>query len=187
MDETKLLKLFFIFGFPIFIFILFLIIITSVSSSGNDSVMVTNLFRIPFEDNTYYTITSNFGYRINPLDKSEEQYHSGVDLAAVKGTHVLATADGIVYETGYSKSLGNYVYIQHNTELGIIYSAYGHMLDNSICVEKEQPVVTGQKIGEVGTTGASTGYHLHFTLMKNKISFEKKDLIDPSFIITGLK
>jgi murein DD-endopeptidase MepM/ murein hydrolase activator NlpD len=108
-------------------------------------------------------------------------------LGAPAGTDVVASADGIVYEVGYSATgLGNYVYIEHQTGDGVLYTAYGHMLDDSIVVEKDQPIMKGQKIGEVGSTGASTGYHLHFMIMKNKISFKSEDLIDPYFVIYGL-
>ncbi len=67
-----------------------------------------------------------------------------------------------------------------------MYTAYGHMLDNSIVVEKGDSVLKGQKIGEVGSTGASTGCHLHFMIMKGKISYKEEDLINPRFVIDGL-
>lgn len=60
------------------------------------------------------------------------------------------------------------------------------MLDNSIVVEKGDSIIKGQKIGEVGSTGASTGCHLHFMIMKGKISYKFEDLIDPHFVIYGL-
>ena len=109
-----------------------------------------------------------------------------MDLASSCGNNVVASADGIVYEVGYSPTgLGNYVYIKHTTNAGAIFTAYGHMLDNSITVIKDEPIAKGQPIGQVGSTGASTGCHLHFMIMKNKISFQEKDLIHQKFIIYG--
>ena len=101
---------------------------------------------------------------------------------------MFSSSDGIIYEVGYSPTgLGNYVYIKHITDDGTLFTAYGHMLDNSIIVNKNETIKKGQKIGQVGSTGASTGCHLHFMIMKNKISFKQEYLINPKFVIYGLK
>ncbi len=174
--------------FPL-ILVLFLSLLCSQSSSGGDAIMVVanDDFSIPFESSDSFSVTSSFGYRLDPLGSGETKFHSGMDLGSPCGTDVLASVDGIVYEVGFSESgLGNYVYIKHQTSSGTLYTAYGHMLDDSIIVEEDEPVTKGQKIGQVGSTGASTGCHLHFMIMKNKISFKSEDLIDPHFVIYGL-
>lgn len=190
MDDIKLLKLSLLFGIPFLLFLVFLIVLMSnQSASGDASVVVVarDGFAIPFEKTSYFMVTSEFGSRLDPFGSGDTKFHSGMDLGASCGTNILATADGIVYEVGFSPTgLGNYVYIKHETEDGTLYSAYGHMLDNSIIVEKNQPIVQGQPLGQVGSTGASTGCHLHFMLMNKKISFKKEDLINPNFIINGL-
>lgn len=190
MDEIKKLGLMMGGGVILpLILILFLALLCSQSSSGGEAVVVVanDDFSIPFESSSMFSVTSPFGYRLDPLGSGETKFHSGIDLGSPCGTDVLASVDGVVYEVGFSESgLGNYVYLKHQTSNGILYSAYGHMLDDSIAVEKDEPVVKGQKLGQVGSTGASTGCHLHFMIMKNKISFNNVDLIDPHFVIYGL-
>lgn len=171
------------------ILVLFLALLCSQSSSGGEAIVVVanDDFSIPFASSNLFSVTSPFGYRVDPLGSGETKFHSGIDLGSACGTDVLASVDGVVYEVGYSETgLGNYVYIKHQTSSGTLYSAYGHMLDDSIVVEKDEPIEKGQKIGQVGSTGASTGCHLHFMIMKNKISFNSEDLIDPYFVIYGL-
>ena len=105
-----------------------------------------------------------------------------------EGIDIIATADGVVAKTGFEENgLGNYVFIKHELFDKIIYSGYGHMQDDSIIVEEGQEVKQGDKIGAVGCTGSCTGPHLHFMLMKEKISYEEEDLIDPTFVITGIE
>ena len=178
------------FGVPIILFfILFFTLICGESSSGSDNVSIVGKeeFAIPFEKDTIFHLSSPFGYRKDPFGSGVIKFHGGIDLGTSAGTNVLASADGIVYEVGYNPTgLGNYVYIKHQTNDGILFTAYGHMLDNSIVVETNQPISKGQKIGEVGSTGSSTAPHLHFMIMKNKISFNYEDLIDPYFVIYGL-
>lgn len=190
MSETKKIGLMIGGGVLLpLILVLFLSLLCSQSSSGGEAIVVVanNDFSIPFESSNLFSVTSPFGYRVDPLGSGETKFHSGMDLGSPCGTDVLASVDGVVYEVGFSESgLGNYVYIKHQTGDGVLYTAYGHMLDDSIVVEKDEPVVKGQKIGQVGSTGASTGCHLHFMIMKNKISFKSEDLIDPYFVIYGL-
>ena len=190
MSDLKLFKWFMFGGVAlVLVMSLFIVLLSNQSASGDESVVVVaeEDFSIPFASRDIFSVTSPFGYRLDPLGSGLNKFHSGMDLGAPMGTEVVASADGIVYEVGYSPTgLGNYVYLKHQTPDGVLYTAYGHMMDNSIVVEKDQPVVKGQKIGQVGSTGASTGPHLHFMIMKNKISFAEADLIDPHFVIYGL-
>lgn len=189
-------KLFIKLGLPlVLILVLFIALMCCGSSGGEGGILVaTNTFCSPlsancelYENQSYYKVTSNYGYRFDPFD-GFLSFHNGIDLGANEGTPIYASSNGIVYEVGYSESgLGNYIYIRHESELGVLYSAYGHMLDDSIVVEEGEIVYKGMQIGSVGSTGNSTGNHLHFMIMKEKISFQKKDLIDPTYIIYGLK
>ena len=190
MLEIKKITLIISIGVPLILFfIIFFSIICGESSAGSDNVTIVTKedFGVPFEDNTVFHLSSPFGYRKDPFGSGVTKFHGGIDLGTSAGTNVLASANGIVYEVGYNpKGLGNYVYIKHETNDGVLYTAYGHMLDNSIVVETNQPISKRQKIGEVGSTGSSTAPHLHFMIMKNKISFNYEDLIDPYFVIYGL-
>ena len=83
----------------------------------------TPMIRHMNEEEVNYTITSKFGTRYDPFNKEETKFHSGIDIAAPKNTKILASADGIVHETGYNSSLGNYVYIKHNFDNVILYES----------------------------------------------------------------
>lgn len=101
-----------------------------------------------------YHKSSPYGYRIHPITK-KKTFHYGIDLACNK-VPLYALGEGTVYKTGYDKSAGNFVYIKH----GSVVAAYFHL--TSIAVKKGQTVHKGTRIGIAGTTGASTGTHLHF-------------------------
>ncbi len=181
------LKIIIISTFSSLFFIIFLVLLVSNSSGGDSSIVVANYFKIPFEDGTLYTITSEYGERDDPLNNGKNEFHKGIDLATSEGTNILSSADGYVVATGYDEGgFGNYVYIEHQFDGTTFYSIYGHMLDDSIVVSDGQKVKQGDKIGCVGSTGASTGYHLHFAITIDKLSFEKKYLVDPSYVINGL-
>lgn len=110
-------------------------------------------------------VSSPFGYRKAPT-QGASTYHKGIDLAAPKDTPVKAAANGIVATTGWNGGYGNTVKINHgkinNVEL---MSQYSHL--NKWAVSPNQQVAAGQVIGYVGTTGTSTGYHLHFEIKEN--------------------
>ncbi len=108
-----------------------------------------------------YRVTSRFGYRIHPIS-GNTTFHYGADLAASTGTPVVSVADGKISETGYGSINGNYVKITHAD--GYI-SHYTHL--QTINVRKGETVVQGKQIGTVGSTGYSTGPHLHFELRRN--------------------
>ncbi|MDE7244699.1 MAG: M23 family metallopeptidase [Oscillospiraceae bacterium] len=102
-------------------------------------------------------LSSTFGWREHPIEGGSK-FHYGVDLAAPEGTDILAFANGAVYATGESSSLGNYIMLQH--ESGYI-TLYAHC---SKVTAAGGSVAMGEKIAEVGSTGLATGPHLHFEL-----------------------
>lgn len=107
-------------------------------------------------------ITSYYGGRIHPIFGTAS-YHGGVDIAQDSGTTVMASSKGVVVSAGWYGGFGNCVMVYHG-EAGYDYTTlYGHL--SSISVSLGQAVSRGQKIGEVGSTGWSTGPHLHFQAM----------------------
>ncbi|MCR4907875.1 MAG: peptidoglycan DD-metalloendopeptidase family protein [Lachnospiraceae bacterium] len=104
----------------------------------------------------YTRISDEFGMRMHPT-LGVEMMHNGVDFAAPTGTPIYAAADGNVIAAGYSASMGNYVMIDHGSNIITVY-----MHASSIDVSEGQSVSRGDKIGAVGSTGRSTGPHLHF-------------------------
>lgn len=107
------------------------------------------------------TITSPFGWRSNPFGGSPE-FHQGLDIAAPSGTTVTAAAGGTVIMAQWYGGYGNYVLIDHG---GGYSTGYGHL--SAIYVSQGQSVTRGQAIGAVGSTGQSTGPHLHFEVRIN--------------------
>lgn len=106
-------------------------------------------------------ITSNFGYRVDPINH-RIRYHEGTDISAPAGTKVRATARGRVIFSGYDGDLGNIVRIDHGNGLE---TWYGHMSARD--VEVGEIVDRDQLIGRVGSTGRSTGNHLHYEVHVN--------------------
>ena len=107
------------------------------------------------------TITSPFGWRSNPFGGSPE-FHQGLDIAAPSGTTVTAAAGGTVIMAQWYGGYGNYILIDHG---GGYSTGYGHL--SAIYVSQGQTVQRGQAIGAVGSTGQSTGPHLHFEVRIN--------------------
>ena len=109
--------------------------------------------------------TSEFGNRLHPV-LGIWLLHSGLDFGAPCGTPVLAAADGVVFGTLYDGSRGNYVVLDHGVQKGVnLTTAYLHL--ETFAVSSGQSVSRGQVIGYEGTTGTSTGCHLHFETREN--------------------
>ncbi len=107
-------------------------------------------------------ITSGFGYRLSPFGTYVASYHYGLDFAGKPGAKIYATADGVVRQTGWAQGYGQAILIDH----GFGYSTlYGHLAD--IKVKKGDKVRRGQTIAAMGTTGRSTGVHLHYEVWKD--------------------
>jgi murein DD-endopeptidase MepM/ murein hydrolase activator NlpD len=108
------------------------------------------------------SITSVFGYRSDPFDSENAEYHPGIDFKGAKGDPVHVTADGEVIFTGRKGGYGNCIIVQHKNDFQTL---YGHL--SHINVSEGQEVNTGDIIGKVGSTGRSTGTHLHYEVRKN--------------------
>ncbi len=110
-------------------------------------------------------LTSYFGWRMHPV-YGTWRYHSGIDIAAGSGTNVLAAAPGkVILSLNYGNySYGECIIIDHG---GGVSSLYGHLLNGSRRVQVGDTVSAGQVIGLVGSTGVSTGPHLHFEVREN--------------------
>jgi murein DD-endopeptidase MepM/ murein hydrolase activator NlpD len=115
-------------------------------------------FRFPLRN---FRLTSPYGMRQNPVT-GRLRLHEGLDLAAPAGTGVYAAADGIVTETGEDPVYGRYIIIKHGDNWA---SLYGHLQNIETALRSE--VRSGTLIGRVGSTGQSTGPHLHFELRRN--------------------
>ena len=136
---------------------------TSASSSsggtaGTGNVVGGKKWLIPCN---YTRFSSPFGYRIHPV-YGDYRFHYGVDLSASSGTPIVATRSGVVTVATYSWSAGYYVTIDHQDGFS---SKYLHM--THYIVSPGQQVSAGQIIGYVGSTGTSTGPHLHFSILYN--------------------
>ncbi len=107
-------------------------------------------------------LTSYFGYRSDPFDSSDAEFHPGIDFKGNKGDDARCTANGRVVFAGWAGGYGNCVRIAHTNSYETL---YGHL--SRISVNVGQEVTVGQKIGEVGSTGRSTGTHLHYEIRKN--------------------
>jgi len=126
----------------------------------------------PFDGN--YQVTSPFGERTDPVSGTSE-YHTGVDFGVPLGTEIKAAADGVVVQAGTNGGYGNSVTIDHG---GGMETLYGHL--SKVLVSVGQKVKQGDIIGLSGSTGKSTGPHLHFEIRKNG------QPVDPMPYLSGL-
>jgi murein DD-endopeptidase MepM/ murein hydrolase activator NlpD len=115
--------------------------------------------------------TDSYGYRINPFTNTQ-QFHAAIDLAAPTGTPVKASREGRVTSIGNNAVYGKFIILSHG---GGYETLYAHL--NTIVVKQGSRVNQGEKIGEVGSTGRSTGPHLHFAIYKNDRPVNPLDLL----------
>jgi murein DD-endopeptidase MepM/ murein hydrolase activator NlpD len=129
---------------------------------GEFTVSTFSLVQAPIPMTT--TISSGFGYRSSPCGSCSSD-HQGVDFTPGLGYPVASIADGVVSAVGNpSGSLGVFVVIDHVVNGTAVSSVYAHMQYGSLGVGLGDPVVRGQRLGSVGSTGSSTGNHLHFEI-----------------------
>ena len=118
-----------------------------------------DLFHKPIKARWY--LSSAYGWRSSPFN-GKRSFHGGADMATSSGTNIYASLDGRVSFAGYNDTYGNYVIITHHSGYKTLYA---HM--SSITCKKGQYVYSNTVIGKVGSTGMSTGPHLHFAVYKN--------------------
>ena len=149
-------------------------------SNKNTTTMATDVIykgklALPIEN--FIKVTSGFGIREGHGVVNTN--HTGIDLCGSVGSRVIAVLDGEVSYAGYREDYGNCVEIKHSTGDGkIFYTFYAHMRDSSLQVSIGQQVTIGQVIGTQGSTGNSTGDHLHFEIRMELNS--SKSTIDPA-------
>lgn len=130
-------------------------------SAYNDTKGNLQMFATPVEFNWYSSVTSYYGYRIHPISGAN-QLHNGMDIGAPEGSKVMAGLTGTVVTSAYNDSYGNYVVIKDSKGYEL---RYAHLSSRS--VSAGSAVTKGDEIGLVGSTGNSTGSHLHIELLKN--------------------
>jgi murein DD-endopeptidase MepM/ murein hydrolase activator NlpD len=121
----------------------------------------------------YFQVTSSYGPRINPVT-GRPGMHGGIDLAAPEGTEVYAAKSGTVMDLGEDPILGNYVIISHENNM---VSLYGHLSSIDSNTTLHTRVQSGELIAKVGSTGQSTGPHLHFEIRQNGQSRDPTGLL----------
>ena len=107
-------------------------------------------------------LTSGFGNRMHPI-LGYSAFHKGVDFAAPTGTPIQAAGDGVIEQRNWNGSYGNYVRIRHSAEYA---TAYAHLSRFAAGLKEGARVRQGQVIGFVGSTGRSTGPHLHYEILR---------------------
>ncbi len=108
-------------------------------------------------------VTSDYGSRLSPTAGASSN-HKGIDVGASYGAKIIAVADGTVAFAGYNNGMGNYVMLSHGSGL---YTVYGHC--SALTVSTGEDVAAGQTIAQIGSTGISTGNHLHFGVTKDGV------------------
>ena len=124
--------------------------------------LVNNIAYMPMGYPRLSSFTSFFGYRSNPFDFGGGEFHPGIDFKGHRGDPVKSTASGRVIFAGRAGGYGNCVRIKHPNNLE---TWYGHL--SKINVKEGQRITVGDVIGKVGSTGRSTGPHLHYEIRKN--------------------
>jgi murein DD-endopeptidase MepM/ murein hydrolase activator NlpD len=110
-----------------------------------------------------FPVSSRFGWRINPINGKEWEFHTGIDIPAQTGSPILAIFDGKVIHAGPYRGYGLAVILHHPKDNS--YTLYGHC--SKVLVKKAQKVNAGEQIALVGSTGISTGPHLHLAYWRD--------------------
>ncbi len=187
-------KIYLIIGIVIFIIVIcgsYIQLNTSIAMSSNnedkeqeilEDIIYEGQLPIPIEN--LIKVTSHYGYRAPVYNDAGVQIsggklHSGIDLVGKKDSKIICVKDGEVIHSGWNNSYGYSVEIKHINDDGTeFYTLYAHMQENSLRVKRGENVKEGQVIGIQGTTGNSTGDHLHFEIRTNTGS--NRYAVDPA-------
>jgi murein DD-endopeptidase MepM/ murein hydrolase activator NlpD len=145
--------------------------VVSVLTAGPVAQSARVVFPLP--EGTW-VLTSEFGPRIHPIT-GEQSFHTGTDFAAADGTPILAAADGTVTVAEFSGGYGGLIVIEHQINGQTVATAYAHMWQHGIHASAGDRVVAGQHIGDVGSSGNSTGPHLHYEVRPGGTNGEAVD------------
>ncbi|PIC69478.1 peptidase M23 [Sporosarcina sp. P16b] len=149
---------------------------SSSSSSSSSSNAAPPVSSGTWTKPTTGSFSSGFGWRIHPISKVRKQ-HRGMDISAPTGTPVVAAGDGVVSYAGSMEGFGNVIMITHSMKGQILTTVYGHL--STIGTSSGQSVDKGQLIGAVGSTGFSTGPHLHFEMHVGNFSATGPSAVNP--------
>lgn len=142
--------------------------------------MRSSFMRTPLDN--YRRVSSGFGYRTHPIS-GYRRMHQGIDFAAATGTPIVAPADGVVVEARRWGGYGNWLRIRHPNGLE---SGYGHLSRYAAGIRPGMRVSQGQVVAYVGSTGASTGPHLHYEIWRNGQRINPSGVrMDESIILSG--
>lgn len=119
------------------------------------------------------TITSKFGGRTLSISRGKSEFHYGLDISNSSGTEIKASGDGVVEFSGWQNGYGNVVIIKHNETYATV---YGH--NQKLLVRKGDTVKRGQTISLMGSTGRSTGPHVHFEIRVNNKPVNPLDIVE---------
>ena len=123
-------------------------------------------------------INDNFGWRRNPFGGGSGEFHPGLDISGKKGDSVIAPANGTVIKSAWTNGYGNMIEIDHGH--GLV-TRYGHL--SQALIETGQEILRGQEIGKVGSTGRSTGPHLHYEVRVNGQAVSPKDYLPSNIVL----
>ena len=135
----------------------------------------------PIDENVTYRISSHYSTRTNPITGVGTEFHSGLDIACAKGSPILAAAGGVVTKSAWYGGYGNCVIIYHGQDNKgrAVTSLYGHA-SKLICTQGQQ-VAQGDIVALVGTTGRSTGNHLHFSVLLDGVYVDPDDYLPDGY------
>lgn len=115
------------------------------------------------QENNGYRLTQGFNSYSSSMAKKGRPYHTGLDMVC-SSKQIMAAADGVVVYRGYSSGNGNHIVLKHNFNGVEVFTLYSHLANFNGCPAKNQAVSKGTVIGTMGSTGNSTGPHLHFAI-----------------------
>lgn len=140
---------------------------------ADPSIAETTRIVMPLPAGTY-GVSSSYGWRTDPFT-GERAFHAGTDFAAAAGTPILAAMDGAVMVAELGVGLGNFIVLRSTVDGAMVTTVYGHIRDGGTLVTVGQNVQAGQQIAEVGSTGKSTGPHLHFEVRPGRWTDDSVD------------